>query len=93
MRLPDSVLLACEIAGVTVHFANRAHIRYLNELRISDEPHNYGGYYWTRTNKNGVVTDTDERGPFRSQSAAYRDAFMSLQLRRVKVPKEKKEKA
>lgn len=91
MRLPDSVILACKLAGVSVHFANRAHIRYLNELRISDEPNNYGGYYWTRKDKKGVITDTDENGPFRSESAALRDAFMKLQLRRVEVKKDKKE--
>lgn len=91
MRLPDSVILACKLAGVSVYFATREHVKYLNGLRMSDEPCNYGGFYWLRTDKNGKVTDTDQEGPFKSQSAALRDAFMKLQLRRVEVRKERKE--
>lgn len=81
MRLPDSVIAACKKAGIKVFFADRKHIRYLNELRVSDEPNNYGGYYWHRV-KAGKVVDTDQSGPFRSESAALRDAFMRLQLQR-----------
>lgn len=82
MRLPDGVIAACKKAGIRVHYANRAHIRYLNELRIADEPGNYGGWYWHREVA-GKVTDTDTSGPFRSESAALRDAFMRLQLQRI----------
>lgn len=81
MRLPDSVISACKKAGVKVYFVDRKHIRYLNGLRLSDEPGNYGGFMWVRT-KGGKVVDTDTVGPFRSQSAALRDAFMKLQLQR-----------
>lgn len=75
------MIAACKKAGIKVHFADRTHIKYLNDLRISDEPGNYGGYYWTRVQK-GKVIDTDQSGPFRSESAALRDAFMRLQLQK-----------
>lgn len=81
MRLPDAVIAACKKAGIKTYYADRRHIRYLNDLRISDEPGNYGGWYWQRT-KGGKVIETDTSGPFRSNSAALRDAFMRLQLQR-----------
>lgn len=46
------------------------------------EPLRYGGWYWMRKQQ-GRITETDEDGPFRSESAAIRDAFVKLQLRAV----------
>ena len=67
-------------AGVQVYFATRHTTKVWNEIRLSGEPLRYGGWYWMRTQR-GRVTEADEDGPFRSESAAIRDAFIKLQLR------------
>jgi hypothetical protein len=67
-------------AGVKVYFATRTTTKVWNGTRLGGEPLRYGGWYWTRVQK-GRVTDVDEDGPFRSESAAIRDAFVKLQLR------------
>ena len=80
MRLPDALIEAVKKAGVKVYFASRNTTRVWNSARLSEEPLRYGGWYWMREQR-GRVTDFDEDGPFRSESAAIRDAFMKLQLR------------
>ena len=67
-------------SGIKVYFATRNTTKVWNSVRLSDEPLRYGGWYWVRTQK-GKVTAVDEDGPFRSESAAIRDAFVKLQLR------------
>lgn len=80
MRLTNSVLLAVKKAGVTVYRADRRMTKLWNRERIDGEPVQFGGWYWHVTAK-GRVTITDKDGPFTSQSAAIRDAFVKLQLR------------
>lgn len=80
MRLPDAIIEAVKKAGVRVFFAGRNTTRVWNSARLGDEPLRYGGWYWMRTQR-GKVTEFDEDGPFRTESAAIRDAFMKLQLR------------
>ena len=80
MRLPDDFIETVKKAGVKVYFASRNTTRVWNSTRMREEPLRYGGWYWMRTQR-GRVTDFDEDGPFRSESAAIRDAFMKLQLR------------
>lgn len=80
MRLPDAVLDAVHKEGIEVYFAGRHTTRVWNGLRLQGEPLRYGGWYWMRKQK-GRITETDEDGPFRSESAAIRDAFVKLQLR------------
>lgn len=80
VRLPDSFIQTVKKAGVQVYFANRNTTKVWNQSRLSEEPLRYGGWYWMRTQR-GRVTETDEDGPFRSESAAIRDAFVKLQLR------------
>ena len=75
-----SVVDAVKKAGVEVYFANRTTTKVWNLSRHKGEPLRYGGWYWMRTRKGHVIA-TDEDGPFRSESAAIRDAFVKLQLR------------
>ena len=83
MRLPDSVYDATKKAGVKFYFADRNTTKAWNISRNDNEPLRYGGWYWYREWK-GRVTETDVDGPFMSESAAIRDAFIKLQLRSVK---------
>ncbi len=84
MRLPDRVLEAVNRAGVEVFYADRHTTRVWNGLRLQGEPLRYGGWYWMRRSK-GRIVEADEDGPFRTESAAIRDAFVKLQLRAVAV--------
>ena len=79
MRLPDKVLAATKKAGIITYFADRRITKFWNSEKDRDEPIKYGGWYWHRQVKRKVVS-TDEEGPFRSQSAAIRDAYIKLQL-------------
>jgi len=80
MRLPDSILDLVKKAKVSVYYADRRITKVWNDDRAAGEPITYGGWYWHKVNKGGVtITDTD--GPFRSESAAIRDAWKKLQLR------------
>jgi len=74
---------AVKKAGVSVYFADRKMTKMWNELRSSDEPMIYGGWYWLRKQR-GRVTEFDEDGPFKTESAAIRDALIKLQLRVVR---------
>lgn len=80
MRLSDGIVESVKHAGVTVYFADRLTTKVWNRTRLSGEPIQYGGWYWNRSEK-GRVVETDTEGPFRSESAAIRDAYMKLQLR------------
>lgn len=80
MRLSGRITNAVEKAGVEVYFAGRHTTKVWNSIRLDGEPLRYGGWYWVRKSR-GRIVETDEDGPFRSESAAIRDAFMKLQLR------------
>lgn len=80
MRIAYSVSEAVKKAGVEIYFADRTTTKTWNSSRLKGEPCQYGGWYWMRAVKGRVVA-TDEDGPFRSQSAAVRDAYVKLQLR------------
>lgn len=80
MRLPNGFVQTVKKAGVRVFFASRNTTKVWNSGRLSGEPIRYGGWYWMRTQR-GRVTEMDEDGPFRSESAAIRDAYVKLQLR------------
>lgn len=82
MRLPNSVLYAVQQAGVEVYYADRNTTKAWNSNKIRGEPVQFGGWYWHRVKK-GRVVETDENDvPFRTKSAAIRDAYVKLQLRR-----------
>jgi|GEM_PF-1629513 len=80
MRLSDDVLEAVKRAGVVAYFADRRVTKVWNSDKEMREPIRFGGWYWHRVVKRRVI-NTDEEGPFRSRSAALRDAFIKLQLR------------
>lgn len=80
MRLSGSIMRSLEKAGVSVFYADRSISHMWNKDRAAGEPIFYGGWYWHQTRK-GRVIYTDEEGPFRSEMAAYRDAYVKLQLR------------
>lgn len=80
MRLPDKVLEATKKAGIITYFADRRITKVWNSEKDNGEPVRYGGWYWYREVKRRVIS-TDEEGPFRSQSAALRDAYIKLQIR------------
>jgi hypothetical protein len=80
VRLPDSVLTTVKKAGVRVYYADRRQTKLWNGNRDRDEPAFFGGWYWHRV-QGGRVVETDEEGPFRTESAAVRDAYVKLQLR------------
>jgi hypothetical protein len=83
LRLSDRLIEIVKKSGVQVYFASRNTTKVWNETRMKDEPLRYGGWYWMRSNKSGKVIAVDEDGPFRSESAAIRDAYIKLQLRSV----------
>lgn len=80
MKLPLVVSEAVRQAGVEVYFADRSVTSVWNKDRDEGEPIYYGGWYWHRSHR-GRVIQTDEDGPFKSESAAIRDAYIKLQLR------------
>lgn len=71
---------AVKRAGVNVWFANRSVTKLWNGERNDHELIRFGGWYWHQIVK-GRVISTDEEGPFKSRSAAMRDAYLKLQLR------------
>ena len=79
MQLPLYVKHAAKAAGVQVWFANRVITKLWNSER-GDQPITFGGWYWHQKKGRRVVS-TDDEGPFRSESAAWRDAWKKLQLR------------
>jgi hypothetical protein len=80
LRLPDRFIEIVKKSGVQVYFADRTTTKVWNGTRLGGEPLRYGGWYWMRSKK-GRVVETDEDGPFRTESAAIRDAYVKLQLR------------
>lgn len=80
MKLAGAFIQAVKKAGVTVYYADRTTTKVWNGHRLPHEPLMYGGWYWQREQK-GRITQTDEDGPFRTESAAIRDAYVKLQLK------------
>ena len=80
MRLPNKIQNAVHRDGIEIYFANRQTTKVWNGLRLQGEPLRYGGWYWMRKSR-GRIVDTDQDGPFKSESAAIRDAFVKLQVR------------
>jgi hypothetical protein len=80
MRLSMRIISAVETARVEIFEANRGTTQWWNERRARDEPRYFAGWYWVRKDKRNRV-DSEQYGPFKTQSAAIRDAFVKLQLR------------
>jgi hypothetical protein len=79
--LPKNVVGAVDKRKVKVFYANRSATKFWNESRNSGDLRFFGGWYWY-TETNGKATET-EHGPYRSESAAYRNAFLELSLSRL----------
>jgi hypothetical protein len=77
--LPHSVTGAVDQKKVRVYFADRGMTKHWNERR-GTEPRYFGGWYWYIENEQGRA-ETQENGPFKTKSAAQRDAYVKLQLR------------
>jgi hypothetical protein len=80
MRLPDYVQRAAEKRRVVIYYVDRATVQFWNERRSGKELRYFCGWYWYAQARNGKA-ETDQHGPFRSESAALRDSFEKLQLR------------
>lgn len=80
MRMSSRFIEIVKKAGVQIYYADRRTTKVWNGTRLRNEPLRYGGWYWMRSKK-GRVVETDEDGPFRTMSAAIRDAYVKLQLR------------
>jgi hypothetical protein len=88
MRLPDYVIDAVENAKVHIYFADREFYRRWRATKGASDLTIYSGYYWHRVTRDGAI-EIDEHGPFRSQMAAIKDAYIRLQLRPHRNEKKK----
>ena len=76
MRLPDSVLTELTKHKVEVFEASRITTSFWNERRGPKDPRFFCGWYWyTKHNTNAI------NGPFKTVSAAHRDAYVRIVLR------------
>jgi hypothetical protein len=66
MWLPDKIVGEVK-EHVRVFYVDWVMCRYWNESRTKGEPLIFSGWYWSRGAREG--------GPFKSQSACYRDAW------------------
>ena len=70
MWLPDKLIDAVTDAGIKVFYVSFQATRLWASERDKDEPLIFSGYYWAQGAR--------EAGPFRSMSAAYRDAWFRV---------------
>jgi hypothetical protein len=77
MWLPNSLIEAVKDADIKVFYVSFAATRLWAKGRDADEPIVFSGWYYAR----GPV----EAGPFRSMSAAYRDAWYRM-VERIAPP-------
>lgn len=76
VRLPDTIIEELRKHKVEVFEASRITTSFWNERRGPKDPRFYGGWYWyTKSNTQTI------NGPFKTLSAAYRDAFVRVVLR------------
>jgi hypothetical protein len=72
--LKNTVLEAVNDKGVRVVYLDQRTSKWWNSRRRADDTVTFCGYYWTRRDEEG--------GPFRSRSAALRDAYYRFVLQR-----------
>lgn len=70
MRLPDKVYADLRKNGVHVSFVDRNVVAWWNRWLGRHDLRHYGGWYWWREG-----SEDQPAGPFRSKSAAMRDAY------------------
>ena len=78
----SSAIISAVDKLVEVGYVPHSVTRYWNTRRTRDQPCVFAGWYW--------VNGTDEAGPFKSRSSAYRDAYFVkvLGVAPPSVPKE-----
>lgn len=85
MRLPKDVYAAVDERKVDVFYADRRLCAMWNGNRRTDELRYYAGWYWAIQQHGRIEVGADgvaDHGPYHSKSAAYKDAFLELSLRR-----------
>lgn len=70
MWLRDSILTEVTDLGARIFYLSYAACRRWAENRDPDQPLVFSGWYWSKGGR--------EAGPFKSQSAAWRDAWYQL---------------
>ena len=79
MRLPAFALRSLSSRRVETFYANRGTVQFWNERRMKGELRYFCGWYWYAKDRKGRA-ETQECGPFRTETAALRDAYQKLQL-------------
>ena len=75
MWLKNTVVADVEEIIDEIFYLDWAAAKRFNEKRDKDQPIVFSGWYWARGPQEG--------GPFKSKSAAYRDVWYRLVLRRA----------
>jgi hypothetical protein len=81
--MPNAIYDAVDNREIRVHFVGRVAARYWNDRRGPDDLRVYTGWYYYYES-NGKAASIDH-GPFRSKSAAYKEAFLKEGLRRAQT--------
>jgi hypothetical protein len=76
MRLPDYVEKNTKERAVETFEASRWTAAYWNERRNASEPRFFCGWYWYTKQDTNIIN-----GPFKTRSAAIRDAYVRIVLR------------
>jgi hypothetical protein len=76
MRLSTMVLRRLEDHSVETFHATRETTRFWNEHRSAREPRFFCGWYWYSRHDTHMI-----HGPFKTWSAACRDAYIKMVLR------------
>lgn len=81
MWLPRDVTQAVDAKNIEVFYLNRQQAKIWNDSRGPSDLRIFSGYYWFERGK-----PSQDHGPFFSRSAAYKNAFEVLALRRAAAP-------
>lgn len=76
MRLPDHIEKDIKDHAIDTFEASRWTASYWNERRNAREPRFFCGWYWYAKHTANTIN-----GPFKTRSAAIRDAYVRLVLR------------
>lgn len=82
--LPQIVYTEADKFHIEVYYADSTIKQRWNSARGEKELRYFCGWFWRF--RNGRRTPDESKGPFMSESAAYRDAFLFLQEQYQKVP-------
>jgi hypothetical protein len=80
MWLPKSVVEVVSRARIKVFYADRGMTRFWNDNKAPKDLRYFTGWYWYVKSRNGRA-ESEEHGPFKTKSSAYRDGYYKMQLR------------